>query len=764
MKINKTTILFFACLFFWNLRPVDAQLSGPMQPFGLMTDLIEHTDRIWASGYLLNSTLLQENKWTDSFQGAEINSRQPVFSWIVNDARNNVVQTAYQILVSDNLQSLEKDSGAMWNSGKVSSDNSVSVKYAGKELLTGHIYFWKVRTWNNALPGPYSAIKAFKTSSNLMEYGCSRYPVEKTDEIPVVLKNLSRDLWFADFGKAAFGRLRITLFADKNDTLLIRLGEAIKNGRVDQNPGGTIRFKIIQLPVVPGMHTYTVAIPPDKRNTGPAAMKVPSYIGEVMPFRYCEIEGLSGNVENLSIIRETAHYPFDEASSSFTSSDKVLNDVWNLCKYSIKATSFTGVYIDGDRERIPYEADAFINQLCHYSIDREYGLARYSFEYLVNHATWPTEWILQSVLLAWNDYLYTGNLDAVKACYNDLKAKTLTALSSENGLISTKTGKQTQELMQEVHYNGKELKDIVDWPQNGILGLGKNEPGETDGFVFTDYNTVVNAYYYRALTIMAKLASALGNKADVIFYEQKAEKTRKAMNELMFDKKRGVYTDGIGTVHASLHSNIFPLAFGIVPENKKKILVDFIHTRGMACSVYGAQFLLDALYNADDAPYGLSLLSSTAERSWAHMLYDVGSTITLEAWDNKYKPNQDWNHAWGAAPANLIPRKLMGVEPLEPGFKKIQIKPQPGPLEEASLSLPTIRGNVMVSFNQKPGECFELNITIPANAVANVFIPWNTQKASVSLDNNPVKIKKSGNFVLLENVGSGKHYIKCSEK
>ena len=26
----------------------------------------------------------------------------------------------------------------------------------------------------------------------------------------------------------------------------------------------------------------------------------------------------------------------------------------------------------------------------------------------------------------------------------------------------------------------------------------------------------------------------------------------------------------------------------------------------------------------------------------------VGSTITLEAWDNKFKPNQDWNHAWGA--------------------------------------------------------------------------------------------------------------------
>lgn len=72
----------------------------------------------------------------------------------------------------------------------------------------------------------------------------------------------------------------------------------------------------------------------------------------------------------------------------------MLNRVWELCRYSVKATSFAGIYVDGDRERIPYEADALLNQLCHYSVDREFTLARRSHEYLLNHATWPTEWIL----------------------------------------------------------------------------------------------------------------------------------------------------------------------------------------------------------------------------------------------------------------------------------------------------------------------------------------------------------------------------------
>lgn len=85
------------------------------------------------------------------------------------------------------------------------------------------------------------------------------------------------------------------------------------------------------------------------------------------------------------------------------------------------------------------------------------------------------------------------------------------------------------------------------------------------------------------------------------------------------------------------------------------------------------------------------LLTSDAERSWYNMIR-VGSTISLEAWDDKYKPNQDWNHAWGAAPANIVPRRLMGVVPTEPGFSRIEIRPQPAGLEKASLRMPTIRG------------------------------------------------------------------------
>ena len=108
-----------------------------------------------------------------------------------------------------------------------------------------------------------------------------------------------------------------------------------------------------------------------------------------MPFRYAEVEFLSPRTKArvnfaadtppkiLSYQRENVIYPFNETSSYFHSDNEDLNKVWELCRYSIKATTFAGVYLDGDRERIPYEGDALLNQLSHYSVDREYSLARF---------------------------------------------------------------------------------------------------------------------------------------------------------------------------------------------------------------------------------------------------------------------------------------------------------------------------------------------------------------------------------------------------
>ena len=730
-----------------------------LPPSHLTCDLLERTDLVFSNCYPSRFTLSDYLRDPVQLQAPVIISSEPMLGWVLNDSRNDVLQTAYQIQVASSPQKLEAGAPDIWDSGKVVSDESVAVKFAGTPLKASSVYFWQARTWNNGEASSFSIPKAFVTGTNLLAHGTSRYPLQKTDEAPRSVINVSNQISFVDFGRAAFGRLRLTVDSSADTSLTIRLGEVAAGNRVNQNPGGSRRFKELVLPVEKGSKTYLLTIPPDKRNTERSAIRVPAYAGEVMPFRYCEIEQGEVAVSFSGIVRESLHYPFDDDASGFQSSDRVLNDIWDLCKYSIKATSFTGVYVDGDRERIPYEADALINQKCHYAVDREFSMARFSHEYLIHNTTWPTEWPLQSVMLAWNDYLFTGNLESARRSYADLKAKTLLSLADESGLISTRTGKQDAKFLASIHLKGTNLRDIVDWPQSGASGVGKEQAGETDGFVFTNINTVVNAYHFHALQLMSQLATALGKQDDATMFFERAGKVKASFNEKLFDEKRGVYVDGIGTDHASLHANMFALAFGLVPENRKPAVLKFIETRGMACSVYGAQHLLDALYQAGAADYAFQLLTTNSIRGWAHMIYDVGSTITLEAWDDQFKTNEDWNHAWGAAPANIIPFQLMGVQPTEPGWKKFQIKPQPSTMAQASLALPTIRGTIGVAFTNQPGKRFDLSVGIPANAQADVFLPVTGVNPQLTLDGERIKVAQVGTFIRLPSLGSGFHQV-----
>jgi hypothetical protein len=745
-------LIFILSGIFFNTHAI---LPEKNKPSGLTVDFLAHTGQVFRNGYPVNTPLHHAIGRNENFQFAEISRKKPFFGWIVNSDQNNTIQTAYQILVASSLENIQKSTGDCWDSGKLESDQSVNVIYAGKEIQANTVYFWKVKTWDNhGIESVFSPVSQFKTANVLSDYATSRYPQQKQDISPVTIKSLSNSAWFIDFGKAAFGTIRLTLHGKtESDTVWVHLGEAKKDGRINRSPGGTIRYSLSKLALRQGWNTYTIVISPDKRNTGPQAVLMPQYIGEVTPFRYCELEGYSEPLTKNQIVQEIVFYPFDETESHFASSDTVLNHVWDLCKYSIKATSFLGIYVDGDRERIPYEADAYINQLGHCGVAREFSMGRYSHEYLINRPTWPTEWILQSVLMAWNDYLYTGNKESLQHFYTDLKAKALLPLADESGLISTKTGKVTPEVLESIHFKGT-LKDIVDWPQTGILGLGKNEPGETDGFIFKEVNTVVNAYHYRAVYLLSQIAGALNQESDEKQFASQALKIKTTFNEKLFDKKVGVYFDGIGTDHASLHANMFPLTFGLVPEKSIGKANRFVQSRGMACSVYGSQFLMDAVYDGGNAEYGLELLTSSSDRSWYNMIR-VGSTISLEAWDNKYKPNQDWNHAWGAAPANIIPRKLMGIEPIEPGFRKIRIKPQPASLEYAEIKCPTIRGEVWMSFKNIPQQSFSMNLTIPANTTAVVYLPFWSKSQKVMMNGNDVKYRQEGNFAVIEGVGSG---------
>jgi arylsulfatase A-like enzyme len=669
-------------------------------------------------------------EWIREPTGVKVIDPTPKFCWEI--APSLKYQQAFQLLVADSEQSLALNKGNIWDSKRTKSSHSTNVTYAGSELQNHKKYFWKVRIWDedNRLTD-YSESQSFTIgeSDNYFISTGNKWIYEY--DSPKFKEELSDGTLFLDYGKAAFGNLIVKIKSKKTDSLIFHVGEQLTGNRINRKPKGTIRYQRVVLHLKPGLNEYMLPFIPDQRNTKPVAVQMPDSFPVLMPFRYVEVENFS-KFSTVTFSRMAVFNYWDDDQSCFSSNNDILNQIWDLCKYSIKATTFAGLYVDGDRERIPYEADAYLNQLSHYTTDKEYAMGRRTIEYFMEHPTWPTEWQQHVALMFYADYMYTGNTELIAKYFDELKYKTLMDLRREDGLVSSTN--ITPEIMRKLGFKDPavKLRDIVDWPP-GQKDTGwklATEDGERDGFVFMPYNTVINAFYYRNLEIMGEFAKVLGRDSEALEFQLMALNALKSFNEILLDKEKGYYVDGEGTDHSSLHANMMPLAFGMVPDQYVDSVVEFVKSRGMACSVYGSQYLFEGLYEAGEADYALALMTNTSDRGWFNMI-QVGSTISTEAWDMKYKPNTDWNHAWGAAPANLIPRYMWGIRPAIPGFKKAIIQPQLSNLRKSSIEVPTLHGNIKGKYVFHNNRHQEFTIIIPPNMIAEFFGDTDSKKVLI---------------------------------
>ncbi|MES2924164.1 MAG: LamG-like jellyroll fold domain-containing protein [Verrucomicrobiota bacterium] len=704
----------------------------PNKPDGLMVDLLAQPHR------------------------TTIPDKSPEFTWIYHPSRRGDSQSAYQIIVASAPLLAGAGTGNVWDSGKTTSGDSVNIEYAGPALTAGASYWWRVRTWDaDGKDSSWSAIQMFTIESTAPQPGArtihkasandgtgydwaGRYmPSFGSIVPPTILIAKGSGNYFIDFGRDGFGYLTVRLNGSfAGQTMTVNFSEHASGNSVIDAGGSTTNPNTTQSAVAlqNGDVTYKIRTP----DVSGGGINVDGFAGGVVtPFRYVELVNCPGVVTAADVRQQVLHVPFSDKAASFSSSDTTLDAVWEMCRYSMKATSFAGAYVDGDRERLPYEADAYINQLGHYGVDREFTTARYSYEWLLDHSTWPTEWKLHFPLMAWADYMYTGNTEALAANYSKIVSH-IAQYQPEvraDGILSHSTD------------------NIVDWPA-----------AERDGYVLTSENTVVNAFYYKSWKILADIAGVLGNSADQATFSSRADLLKSNFNSVFWNGS--LYKDGGSTSHVSAHANFFPIAMGIEPPNKQAVL-DFLKTKKMPCSVYGAQYLLEALFEGGEADQAIGLMkdnSTSYDRHWWNMIAK-GSTIAMEAWGNNYKSNQDWNHAWGAAPANIVPRYVLGLKPLTPGFATAQIKPQLGTgdgnsgLTKVAGIVPTIRGPVEIKVDNSPDQ-FRLALNIPGNMLVRLLVPTKgLANPRLLVDGTSVAAPIENGYLVLENLRGGKHSI-----
>jgi alpha-L-rhamnosidase len=77
-----------------------------------------------------------------------MDTQQPLLSWQVLDSRSGARQTAYQVLVSSSAENLASGKADIWDSGRVQSAESTSIRYLGPALAPSKRYYWQVVIWD----------------------------------------------------------------------------------------------------------------------------------------------------------------------------------------------------------------------------------------------------------------------------------------------------------------------------------------------------------------------------------------------------------------------------------------------------------------------------------------------------------------------------------------------------------------------------------------------------------------------------------------
>ena len=490
---------------------------------------------------------------------------------------------------------------------------------------------------------------------------------------------------FFDFGCDAYSTLEIELDTSFAENIEVIVGEVAENGRIVR-PRNYCTFiqNILQTGIGHQIIKFNIQDFIPAFGCNPHVPRPEGTDGEVAPFRYVEVNRHYGNVT----VHRTAYYPdWNDEAATFKCSDPVLEKVWNFCKYSIKAESLFEKYIDGERERMPYEGDMVINQLGHFCCDTSFQTAANTLDHFFEYGkfTWPVEWRLLTPRLVRDYYFYSGDQKSVERWLPLLEEKLLLRYLNDDGLLDRRTYKE--------RFPEDRIRDIVDHPKC-----------EQDNYDFGDVNFAPNSYVCDALKAMYDLS---GDKK----YLQIAKKQKLCIRKHLM--KDGRFVDSQGSDHTSLHTAMFALLFDLCDTAEEiEVHRKVILSKDMACSVYGAQFLLEACFRNNMAEHGIKLMTSDSKRSWLNMMRE-GATMAMESWGDEVKDNQDWTHAWGAAPANIITRELCGIRPIEGGFKKFLVDPQPGNLTYFYVKQPTVNGTIELEWNFN-----KLTLTVPEGSQA----------------------------------------------
>jgi len=506
---------------------------------------------------------------------------------------------------------------------------------------------------------------------------------------PVKTKKVEGGYLF-DFGKEYTGTLLLSLKGEKGSTAEVRCGEELDDeGRVRFSLRAGCRYQ----------EFITLSGESDL---------VDFY--EYKGFRYAEVI-TSAEFDPESIILVSRHYPFPERPASFSSSDKLLNDIWDICAHGVKVGTHD-TYLDcPTREKGGFLGDAIITGITHLALTGDIRILKKLIYDCANSARFfrgvichvPT--YVLSVLADYSFlvpifleeyYNYTADASFVKEM-----------LPMLFGIIDHYS----------VFENEKHLLENIRQPLSPASAILVDWPVELrDGYEFDKADagvcTEANVFYYGCLKKTSQLCGIAGDKDNERLYREKYETLGRAIISETYDEKAGLFKDTPDTDHFSLHGNALQLYYGLTPPKGYGPIVELIRERRLNCGVYFAYFIIKGLYNIGENDLAYDLITGKDIHSWYHMLQS-GATTCMEAWGPEQKWNTSWCHPWSSSPIHFIAAEIMGIKPSSPGWLSVRCSPKiPDGIDRMELEMPVATGRISASF-LRPDTSAVYTLTVP---------------------------------------------------
>ncbi|HEY1750838.1 MAG TPA: family 78 glycoside hydrolase catalytic domain, partial [Caulobacteraceae bacterium] len=537
-----------------------------------------------------------------------------------------------------------------------------------------------------------------------------------------------------DFGQNFAGLCRLRVKGAAGETVRLRFAEILlESGEVDQ----------ANLRAARATDTYVLKGDPDGEVFQPAF----TYHG----FRYVQVEGYPGRPTTADLDGLVIHSDLP-VTGALRIDDPGVERLWRNAMWS-QRSNFTGIPTDCPQrdERLGWLGDACVFwDAAAFNMD-VYGFTqRFAGDMRDAQAPGGGYSDFAPAARRWNDQPAPGWADAgVVLPWTAWRRYGATSIVDANWEAMTRYQRYLEDSNPDGLWLNNRGLDFGDW-----LALDAKEPGDPT----TPKDLIGTAWWAHTTALCAEMAAATGRESDAAWLA--------GLHGRVAEAFRRAYVGADGRIgNGSQTGYILALKFGLVLEPLRAAagqhLTDEIEGRGgvLSTGFLGTPFSLDVLADIGRPDLVYDLLLRTEFPSWGYMIAK-GATTIWERWngDTGDIAMNSFNHYALGAVAGFLIRRVAGIAPAAPGFRRIEVAPVLDPrVRRAGADYDSVLGRISTDWRWTPGETFELDVTVPPNAAGHVCLPASLG-GDVRLDGEavePAPTSKAPSF----DIGPGRHSI-----